>query len=117
MKQGSVADVDPHGWVAVRVGSVMVDDACSPTHRWPPCCGKGRPAGTGARGLNTAAPTPPARHQRARSATEPEGQGQAGGARIEGSSPTPAGYRPAAARRSEGGRERVRAAAIASGLQ
>jgi hypothetical protein len=25
-------------------------------HRWPPCCGKGRPGGAGARGLNTAAP-------------------------------------------------------------
>jgi hypothetical protein len=51
-----VGVVHPYGGWAVRVGSVLVDDGCGPTHCWPPCCGKGRSGGDGARGLNTAAP-------------------------------------------------------------
>jgi hypothetical protein len=44
-----VGVVHPHGELTVRAGSGVVDDAGSPTHRWPPYCGKGRSGGDGAR--------------------------------------------------------------------
>jgi len=39
--------VDPHSGWAVRVGSVLVDDAGAPSHRWPPCCGALMPRALG----------------------------------------------------------------------
>jgi hypothetical protein len=37
LELAGIGVVDPHGGWAVRVGSMLVDDAGAPSHRWPPC--------------------------------------------------------------------------------